>query len=226
MIARGIYMIVCEGASECNYLEHLNRFLSRLPPPAQAGQTPLQFIPKPSQVDPRTGRKAGCGGGSYAKVSKVYRSEWIKNQGYPFGIWVDADLYIRNDKDNFKAYSNRPGGIPDFLFSIFNFEDFLALHATDEVFEKWRAKMQQAGHFQSPLHWTQYEPLYREFFPVYQKGRLADDFMETETLCNFLRHWQMVAPLANLGCLTGCRTFADLLANVLRDNYPDLFGAV
>lgn len=92
----GTYMIVCEGASECNYLDHLNRFLATLPAPPNA-MIPLRFIAVPRTIDRTTGTKIGCGGGAFNKVSKAYRSEWSNNKAYPFGIWVDSDLYVRND---------------------------------------------------------------------------------------------------------------------------------
>ena len=73
MTVPGTYMIICEGASECNYLEHLNRFLATLPPPAKAGPAPLRFIPRPKNIDPKSGVNIGCGGGDCTRVSRAYR---------------------------------------------------------------------------------------------------------------------------------------------------------
>ena len=55
MSTPGTYIIVCEGASECNYLDHLNRFLSTLPLPDDGGPIPLRFIARPKNIDPKTG---------------------------------------------------------------------------------------------------------------------------------------------------------------------------
>lgn len=43
-------------------------------------------------------------------------------------IWVDIDIYVRNEgaveERNAKGYAHK-GELPDFLFSVMNFEDFL-----------------------------------------------------------------------------------------------------
>lgn len=219
----GAYIVVCEGASECNYLLHLNRFLATLPPPRDAGLVPLRLIPRPKNVDPKTGVNVGCGGGDYGKVSKCYRSEHATNRSYPFGIWVDADLYVRNDKDCGTRYKGRPAGIPAFDFSVLNFEDFLALHADELLFEKWVHEMLSAGHFNRPLYWEEYEPHYLNVFTAYLKNSLPVDFISVESLRNLFRHMDMLPSVDRCG-LTIDKTFAGFMKKILTEAYPQIWS--
>lgn len=218
----GTYIIICEGASECNYLEHLNRFLGTLPLPKGAGPIQLRFIARPKNFDPKSGSNVGCGGGDFGKVASAYRREWQGNKTYPFGIWVDADIYVRNDKHNQDHYRSRSGYVPFFNFSILNFEDFIALHYSDEVVEKWKTKFSDAGHFKCPLHWEEYKVHYGEIFPEYEKNRLPVDFLSVEKLQNLFRHLDEMPDIDYHG-LQIDETFAGLLRRVLVAAYPELF---
>lgn len=222
MSIAGTYIIICEGASECNYLEHLNRFLGTLPLPKGAGPIQLRFIARPKNFDPKTGANVGCGGGDFGKVSSAYRREWRGNRTYPFGIWVDADIYVRNDKHNQDHYHSRPGHVPDFDFSILNFEDFIAMHYSDDVVDKWKTKFSETGHFRYPLHWDEYKVHYNEIFPEYDKNRLPVDFLSVEKLQNLVRHLDEMPDIDYHG-LRIDETFAGLLKRVLGTAYPELF---
>ena len=222
MCMDGVYLVICEGESECNYLGHLNRFLSTLPLPASGGPVALRFIPKPTREDPVKGRAIGCGSGDFTKVSKAYKAEQKKNRHATFAIWVDADLYVRNDKGNRDKYESRPAGIPSFNFSLLNFEDFLALHADEAHFAAWVEEMRKAGHFECPCHWEAYEPHCLKVFPEYQKNRLPVDFMTKDRLTNLFRHLDALPGIDTKG-LTVEKTFATVLRDVLTRNYPTLF---
>jgi len=225
MSTPGTYIIVCEGASECNYLDHLNRFLSTLPLPDGGGPIPLRFIARPKNIDPKTGVNVGCGGGDYGKVSRAYRKEWRANRTYPFGIWVDADLYVRNDNGNRELYAHPAGKIPAFDFSILNFEDFIALHYCDELVEKWKTKFSEVGHFRCPLHWEEYKVYYSELFPDYRKNLLPIEFLSVEALRNLFRHMDEM-PDVDYNGLRVENTFAGLLKAVLMRSYPAMFASV
>lgn len=153
--------VICEGKSECNYLQAINRLLR------EAG---IGLVLKAQDA----------GGGMYKKVEKAYK-QCVKRERHTVAwIWVDYDLYERNDKGCKTAYKNKPKGIPDFLFSVHNFEDFLILHLTDDKVANWISTCKDS-HLLSPLHSNQYTPRLAQFFPNYTKGSLPSvlsDFSE------------------------------------------------
>lgn len=192
-------IVVCEGPSEWIYLQRLNSFLSSLPFPDGWMDIPIRFIGKPP--------KAGVGTGKYNAVEKEIRSARKQNRSQEIWAWVDADLYVRNDKACGDNYRNRPKGIPPFDFSIFNFEDFLALHLDEPGFLKWTEVMTTAGHFNSPLHWDDYKVHYAKVMPGYKKADLPVDFITLEALGNLNRHLSQM-PAVDYGELSVSRTFA------------------
>ena len=104
--------VVCEGKSERNYLAALNRLLRD----SGIGLTLLSPNPKKRDED---------GGGHFRNVVQKYKDFRRNNRNVQPWIWVDWDLYLRNDQHCMELYESRPKGIPAFLFSIHNFEDFL-----------------------------------------------------------------------------------------------------
>lgn len=156
--------VVCEGKSERNYIEALNRLLRD-----NGANIPLvlypQSVPKGKEV----------GGGHFSHIVETYRKEKKRNpkQG-EIWIWVDWDAYMRNDRDTTTLYQRRPSDIPEFLFSYQNFEDFLILHCTPDRVKQWVAICNAHGHIEHPLHSAEYIPLFRQLFPEYEKGKLPD----------------------------------------------------
>lgn len=214
-------LIICEGASECNYLLHLQRFLRELPPP-KGMSMPLVLIGLPKQRDPLTLRPKGVGTGEFGKVVRAYKNELRQNRSARFLIWVDDDLYVRNDQACGTHYNGKSGGIPDFSFSVHNFEDFLALHFPDEQFASWKTEFGSTGHFQSPLHGSEYAVHFQNILPKYKKGDLPIGFVSLDSLNNMIRHLRQLPPMAR-GCVTRVRTFAEDLTEILVHAYPDMF---
>ena len=214
-------LVVCEGASECNYLLHLQRLLRELPPRVAEG-VPLMLIGLPKERDPLTLRQKGVGTGEFGKVVSAYRCEQRKNPSARILVWVDDDLYVRDDKACGTNYARRPSGIPDFSFSVHNFEDFLALHFSDEQFKEWKRVFAATGHFQAPLHGTEYAPHFQQVWPQYKKADLPLGFVSVESLRNMIRHLARLPPMAN-GPINRVRTFAEDLSSILQQNYPDIF---
>ena len=131
-------------------------------------------------------------------------------------VWVDADIYVRDYKDCGTNYQNRASGIPPFHFTVFNFEDFLALHLDDDGFERWVEVMTEAGHFNNPLYWEDYKKHFENVLPGYQKGGLSADFVTLTSLGNLNRHLSQM-PIVNLKSLQVERTFAQsMLKEILR----------
>lgn len=152
-----VIWVACEGKSEKAYLAELNRLFR---------ETGTPIILKDEVA----------GGGFYPLAEAAYKRAQKKSgtrgqhagQGTPW-VWVDSDLYERNDRASGDLYTSRPKGIPAFLFSHHNFEDFLVLHLADEQVEQWR-KLCAGG--TAPLHERDYLPLLASLFPDYAKPSL------------------------------------------------------
>ena len=99
-------IVVCEGSSEFAYIQELNRLMREM-------ECSVVFRP------------IAVGSGFYAAVQSKYREIKRANPRGDICIWVDADIYIRNERNCNDAYRRRPAGVPAFLFSRQNFEDFL-----------------------------------------------------------------------------------------------------
>lgn len=144
-------VVICEGASENVYLQELNRFL-------RERRIPLVFAPKV------------IGSGVYKAVANRYREVRRELRGAEIVIWVDMDLYMDSQKD---LYENKPDSVPDFLFSLMNFEDFLSLHMDRRTLMKWQEVCEEHRHFSEPMFSAVYLPLFKvTCFPHYRKGKM------------------------------------------------------
>ena len=150
-----IIIVVCEGNSEYAYLQELNRFL-------RENEIPLRFIGVVSE------------GGDFSKVNSCFRNCRKGNKNNPIVVWVDNDIYKRNDRKCGDHYATKPQGIPNFKFNYENFEDFLVMHLPDDRVSTWQTICSNAGHFTNPLHSAQYLPLLSAIFPSYRKGTLPE----------------------------------------------------
>lgn len=149
----GVEIVVCEGDSEVAYVNELNRLLYRDP----FGFKMLAF-------------RAVCAeSGHFDRIKRVVKTEKAANPSSRLLVWVDFDVYCRNDLNNRLKYQNRKG-LPDFLFSVMNFEDFLMMHCETPQLKAWTEVCRRHRHFEVPMHAWEYEPLFRDFWPDYQKG--------------------------------------------------------
>ena len=165
------HIIVCEGESEYAYLQRLGSFLNAQPLPDGTFETPIRFI-GPTRAVAKTG--------SFRTIKRAFNKTRKENKRAPsIQIWADFDLYHRNDRDCAGGYAAKTSGIPDFLFSFHNFEDFLALHWSGAQLAEWLRYGSPAGrnHFAAPLHSKNYEPEIERIFPGYRKGTLSPDFI-------------------------------------------------
>lgn len=203
-------VVICEGSSEWIYIQRLNSFLMSLPFPDGWWNVPINFIGIP--------KKYGVGTGNYNNIEKEYR---CAARTYPKEeklVWVDSDLYIRNDKGCADNYLSRPNGIPPFCFSICNFEDFVALHLDDNRFNCWFNIMTNAGHFKNPLHWEEYKNYFKKVVPDYIKGSLPADFVTKESLGNLHRHLLQMPSVDSCGFKIE-RTFARVMIEEISNWY-------
>lgn len=158
-ITHKTYVILCEGSSEFAYIQILNRILND------------NSINKSLVA-------AVIGTGHFSDVEQVYKKQYKKNKKLEKHIWVDEDIYKRNDKYNGTKYSNKDAAIPNFLFNKYNFEDFLVMHLDDDTIDYWEQTLNIKGHFSIPLKAKEYIPLIKEkikIFNNYEKGVLPFD---------------------------------------------------
>ena len=184
-------VIVCEGKNDVSYLNALQRFVEN-DIPLLPGQTDpfLRFIPYPELEGACTGQ--------YDKIVAAYSSATEIFDSTSVEVWVDADIYIRNEafnsdpsKFNGTEYLNRPSDVPVFYFSYHNFEDFLALHYDVETFQHWKRCVLLAAdessnlpHHDSPLPRSEYAPLFQKVFPRYSKKKKVPFDFSVERLSN------------------------------------------
>lgn len=147
------YIILCEGSSEYAYIQILNRILLE-------NNINISFAAKE------------IGTGHFSDVEKAYKKQCKENKKLEKVIWVDKDIYKRNDKDNDTKYASKKN-VPDFLFTTYNFEDFLVMHLDDDIINSWEQILNTNGHFNQPLVAAVYEQLIKDsitIFTDYKKG--------------------------------------------------------
>lgn len=153
-ICNKTYMILCEGSSEFAYIQQINRILDQ-------NNISISLVAKE------------IGTGHFSDVEKAYKKQCKENKKLAKVIWVDKDIYKRNDKDNNTKYLNKKSNIPDFLFTTYNFEDFLVMHLDDHISDNWHQILNTQNHFNIPLKSDEYIPLIKENMDVfnnYEKG--------------------------------------------------------
>lgn len=226
------YCLICEGMSEWTYVQRLKALLSGRLPLMEDGFTPrLDFYPHITNDK--------IGGGSFVLVKRTYRKLRPQNKRLPLRIWVDCDIYIRNDTEKERAnatgYAAR-GNMPEFNFMVMNFEDFVAMHFNDDVFEVWKCKMKGVGHFSVPLHSAEYKPHFEEIWQrhmasstavyktSYTKGSLPEDFVTVESLKNMIRHCNDEMLKSQFSAYAPAGAFPMFLADRLKEAYPETFN--
>lgn len=229
MNRRSIYIVVNEGASERTYLQSLRSFLANRMPLGDDFCPRLDLIPRVTN--------GGAGGGAFPIVRKTFHACRQADRHMPVVIWVDADIYVRNatagERRNAEAYAKKRG-LPDFCFSVMNFEDFLALHFDDDIFDQWYNAISATGHFGKPLLGDVYAPVFASIWALqisrlgisgveYAKGELPVDFISVATLGNMMRHASDSRMQALFRANTSSQTFAEFLTDCLQEQYPETF---
>lgn len=184
--AKKTYVIVCEGNSENAYIQELDRFLD-------SNDYPFTFVSTPIR------------NGHYKAVTSKYQDVKKRSPRSNIFIWVDKDTYQRNDNNDGDNYSCKPAKFPNFMFSFFNFEDFLVMHMDETIVLEWQDICEKRGHFKNPMHSEQYLPLLKKnIFPNYKKGELPFEITK-EHFENLLQNQQN--PKIKFKC-----DFADMIA--------------
>jgi hypothetical protein len=208
------HLIVCEGESEWTYLKRLQAFLDDQELPAEAFETPLRFI---------SPEHAMAKNGSYRKLVSTFKKKRTENRGLSIQVWADFDLFHRNDQKCATHYAAKHDGIPDFLFSFHNFEDFYALHFEGETLAKWLKFGSPSGkrHFTGPLHSEAYLREIAGIFANYKKNDLPADFITWNSLRNLKANLAHQPSHSNPHDLQGIGSFAEFLIHQIERAYPD-----
>ncbi|MDD3001089.1 MAG: hypothetical protein PHF29_04980 [Candidatus Riflebacteria bacterium] len=161
-------IVLCEGSSENAYLQELNRFL-------REEEKHIVFIPKI------------IGSGHYKEVMMKYLSERKSNQRSRIEVWIDDDIYIRNERNNMTNYNKTRNKI-NFLFNVHNFEDFLVLHHKDQILDDWIQICRDHNHVEKPMINAVYEPLITSVFSNYTKTNCPLTSITQTNLDNLFKH--------------------------------------
>jgi hypothetical protein len=165
--------------------------------------------------------------GAFGSMKRAYSQTRKDNKKAPsIQIWADFDLYHRNDCSCAEHYAAKTAGIPDFLFSFHNFEDFHALHFDGDQLAAWQHYGGPAGrrHFTSPLHARDYVPEIESIFPGYKKNDLPADFVTLASLRNLKANLAHQPSSSNPHNLVDIRSFAAFLIDQIERAYPSLLS--
>lgn len=144
-------IVICEGRSEANMVQRLNALLQPLD-----GQMLFSI------------REAN-GGSPKQLIAAIKKAK--QDQRKPRQIWIfaDKDLYVRNKKLSDEA---NKFNLPIDDFSVMNFEDVLMLFQPTDKLKYWISVCQRRKHFEHPLAASEYQDIYKNYMPDYEKGIL------------------------------------------------------
>lgn len=207
------HLIVCEGESEWTYLQRLQSFLDHQEVPSGTFEAPLCLI-GPGHAMAKTG--------SFGKIVSTYKKTRAANRSRSIQVWTDFDLYHRNQYSCATHYAAKPTGIPDFLFSFHNFEDFYALHFDGATLAEWLKFGGSSGrhHFTNPLYSDGYLPEIQRLFPGYRKNDLPADFVTWASLRNLKANLRHQPSSSNPHNIQGIGSFAEFLVLEIERVYP------
>lgn len=100
------YIILCEGSSEVAYIQILNRILND-------NNINISFAVKE------------IGTGNFSDVEKAYKKQCKENKKLEKVIWVDKDIYKRNDRNNNTKYAKKKNNIQTFYLLYIILKIFL-----------------------------------------------------------------------------------------------------
>ncbi len=164
-IFKTVYYFTCEGRSEEELLQKLNKYLEKL------GVAIVLRVVGSRQR-----------GGANRDALKKKHSSWpFKKSDVRFFV-IDNDLVHRGKLKLADLLCLDSGA--GVLLNTQNYEDFLALTLPPDKARQWHEIMAKEGHFREPLPAKTYQPLFRQIVPRYEKGRLPEDFDAQTALRN------------------------------------------
>jgi|GEM_PF-3495330 len=167
----------CEGDTEYNYINELNRFLR--------DEECYDFNLYPKKIEFTADNFVSVVTKEIRKLNGIF---------YQVYFWIDFDIFKRkgmNRNDIQASIDNliipRSAKLKDnhiiAAFNVMNGEDFLVLHCNDDNIEKWERICNSRNHFNNPMIADVYYPLFeREIMPGYRKGVIPKGLIDLITL--------------------------------------------
>jgi hypothetical protein len=163
--------IFCEGESEKNYIQSLNRFLR------ECDIWDIRLIEK--SLD-------GVNNNNYCSKIKKYKAKDVKYFTH-FYAWLDFDIFKRSGKNEYEIKENVEkisfnSKKVTLLLNYMNGEDLVILHEEDCKIKEWEKICKQNNHFETPMISKVYLPLFKKNIKEgYKKGDapvLSRDILE------------------------------------------------
>lgn len=151
-------LVICEGASEVNYIQLLNRIL-------RSADGRAVFVPR------------NANGGSPKKIIYALKEQRRLNRKMSAWIFFDEDIYSRDPAS--KSILEEKIGPATLQVNRMNFEDTIMLHEPYDKLMEWIRVCKNHHHFSSPLHEEEYLPLFKAYFPDYHKRELPFELTNT-----------------------------------------------
>ena len=151
------YYIICEGKSESDYLNIVNRYF------------------RENSIDKQIIIKTLTGNTDIKKL-KNYIKEFSNSKPNAIYVWLDKDILLYNDKQsiitNIEAINKKRNKAKiDIKYSYMNFEDFLSMHFEKEC-KDLQNILEKKQHFTKPLNSEEYLKIFKKIFKEYKKGDL------------------------------------------------------
>ncbi len=151
--------IFCEGDTEKNYIQSLNRLLR-----AEGG----------SDVTLTAKHLEGVNINNYYQKVKKNKANELKYYT-SFFVWLDFDIFKRANKNegeiekNINKISFNKKSVQA-LLNHMNREDFIILHEEESKITEWKNICNKNKHFDTPMHSNVYLPLFKKIMKGYAKG--------------------------------------------------------
>ncbi len=155
--------IFCEGDTEKNYIQALNRLLRA------KGVFDVTLTSKHLE---------GVSINNYFQKIKKHKAYELKYFTH-FYAWLDFDIFKRANK-NKREIENRINKISfnknsvESLFNYMNGEDFIILHEGKSKIKAWKNICEENNHFDTPMHSKRYLPLFKTIKQGYKKGDVPE----------------------------------------------------
>ena len=155
--------VFCEGKTECNYIQALNRLLE------ESDIFDLRFT-----VKNLNGLKVN----NYISKIKKYKPGDLK-AFKEFYAWIDYDIFKTSGKsekevkDKIKKISFNAIKVSP-LLNHMNGEDFIIMHENTNIIKKWAKVCKSKKHFKKPMASEVYVPMFKEIMPSYKKGGIME----------------------------------------------------
>ncbi|MEG1740776.1 MAG: hypothetical protein RR250_05565 [Akkermansia sp.] len=163
-----VFYVICEGKSECAYLQELNKELAE-------EDIPISF------------QAFSADNGTFACLKNKWKTQHL-GKGRNVFFFADWDLFYRDSLKGKTLYDKEREKLPRFYFNHQNFEDFFSLHLPFEKAAEWCEICIKQGHFKNPMCAKEYEPLFQTLVPNYQKGKLPSNFNMHEGLAHLRKN--------------------------------------